>query len=263
MPRNDKTPATAGTNLDEASQLLDKADELDHRATQLEQRALELENRLGGPSKDATAKSTDITVVLDRSGSMEATRDDAIGSFNSFLDEQRSVEGEAAISLVQFDDQYELVYEGRPLADAPKLTDETFCPRGMTALLDAVGRTIVRTDGRLAKSKKIPQLVVFVILTDGRENASREFTRSQVFKMIREHEEKHGWRFIYLGANQDAIAEAAKLGVSGERAMYYDIDRMGSAQGILGKKISAYRRSSDTKDLSFTERERRSAKESE
>lgn len=166
---------------------------------------------------------TDITVVLDRSGSMSSVADDTIGGFNRFLADQKAVPGFATITLVQFDDQYDVVIDAKPIADAAALTRETFVPRGSTALLDAIGKTIVRTGQRLAAMSEgdRPANVLFVIITDGFENASREYSRDKVFAQISEQRSKYNWQFMFLGANQDAIAEATKLGMSAGSSLTY------------------------------------------
>jgi hypothetical protein len=122
---------------------------------------------------------TDVTVILDRSGSMEAIQSDVIGGFNRFLRDQQHESGECRLTLVQFDDQYDVVYTARSIADAPRLMDHTFQPRGSTALLDAIGRTIDATGARLAalSESNRPDRVMLVIVTDGLENASTEYTR--------------------------------------------------------------------------------------
>ena len=124
----------------------------------------------------------DITIILDRSGSMESVKDDTIGGFNSFLAEQQKVAGEAVLSLVQFDDQYEVVYQDKDIRAADRLTEATFQPRGMTALLDAVGRTINAVGQRLASLPETerPDKVVLVIMTDGFENSSHEFSAAKI-----------------------------------------------------------------------------------
>ncbi len=253
----------SGTEQIEAvEKQLDKAEELLKRAEKLEKRANEIEGRFESgkaPAVTTAARPTDITVVLDRSGSMEAIKSDTIGSFNSFLAEQRKVTGRTAVTLVQFDDQYESVYEGRPLDDTPDLTDDTFVPRGMTALLDAIGKTIVRTDERFARQDDPAELVIFVILTDGMENASVEYDRKKIFKLIRNRERERNWQFIFLGANQDAIAEAGNIGIASERAMTYDADHIGNASFALARKVVRYRSSGKTLDLAFTPQERHEA----
>jgi Mg-chelatase subunit ChlD len=175
---------------------------------------------------------TDITIVLDRSGSMRSVKDDTIGGYNTFLKTQRDAKvGACRVSLVQFDDRYEMVYPPRLVAEAPELTDETFVPRGWTALLDAIGKTIVDTGERykaMPKSER-PGKVLFVIITDGGENSSTEYNREQVFKMIAEQRNAWKWDFIFLGANQDAIQAGASLGLSFGKSMNYASNAMGTS----------------------------------
>jgi len=165
----------------------------------------------------------EIVCVIDRSGSMEAIRTDAIGGFNTFVEEQRKVPGEAAITFTQFDTEYEVVYTNKPLADVPALDASTYVPRGMTALLDAIGRTINDLGARLEKTDENdrPEKVIFIILTDGHENASHEFTRDKVFEMITHQKEKYGWEFIFLAAGQDAIATGMGLGIDAKDAVNF------------------------------------------
>lgn len=188
---------------------------------------------------------TDINIVLDRSGSMEAVKSDTIGGFNSFLSEQKAVEGEATITLVQFDDVYEEVYKAVPIAEAKPLDTETFVPRGWTALLDAIGRTIIDTGKRLAsiKEEERPENVIFVILTDGLENASREFDRQRISEMISHQRDVYNWEFVFLGANQDAIATAGDMGITQANALTYAANPAGTqaAFGSVAKNVAAYR----------------------
>jgi uncharacterized protein YegL len=155
---------------------------------------------------------TDITVVLDRSGSMEACRAEAQGGLNAFVEKQKAEPGEANFTLVQFDNEYECVHAGVPIKDVPELT---LVPRGMTALHDALGRAINETGTRLAASAEDerPELVVFVVVTDGEENSSHEFKGAQVKEMIERQERDYNWKFTYLGANQDAFATGGSIGV--------------------------------------------------
>ena len=163
---------------------------------------------------------TDITVVLDRSGSMASVADDTRGGFDTFVADQKKAPGEAVLTLVQFDDTYEFVYNARPIRDIGKLE---FVPRGSTALLDAIGRAINETGDRLRKMRESdrPGKVVFVIITDGQENASHEFTKAKVNDMISHQRNQYKWEFVFLGANQDAIQEASAIGISGLNAMTY------------------------------------------
>ena len=166
---------------------------------------------------------TDVTVILDRSGSMEAIASDVIGGFNQFLTDQQRQPGECRLTLVQFDDQYEVVYLARPIADASRLTAKTFEPRGSTALLDAIGRTIDTTGARLAAlpEEERPNRVLLVIITDGEENASVDYTRDRVFNMISSQQDVYGWSFLFLAANQDAIAEAATVGIAAQQSLNF------------------------------------------
>jgi Mg-chelatase subunit ChlD len=174
--------------------------------------------------------STYITIVLDRSGSMEEIAKQTIAGFNSFLKEQQSVKGDAKITLVQFDHEYQPVYEAIDIHIAPELTRKTYVPRGMTALLDAIGTTIksTREKIKLMKEHERPSKLIFVVITDGHENHSRYFSRKDIFNKISKMEEKHKWQFVFLGANQDAIDEAGRLGVKAHKAMTYAADSMGT-----------------------------------
>lgn len=173
---------------------------------------------------------TDITMILDRSGSMGSIATETIEGFNRFLQEQRLLPGRACLTLVQFDDLYEVLYLGRDLNDVPNLDYDTFQPRGATALLDAIGMSI-----RLATSRVLvvppqdrPTQVIFVILTDGLENASNRFERRLVFDMIRHQRQTNNWTFLFLGANQDAISEAGSLGIPEQAAMTFESDQRGT-----------------------------------
>ena len=164
---------------------------------------------------------TDITVILDRSGSMESIAADVIRGFNTFLADQQHQPGDCRLTLVQFDDRYEVLYTGRPIADASELTRETFVPRGTTALLDAIGRTIDATGDRLgvlAEAER-PDRVLVVIFTDGLENASTDYSREQIFGMISRQQDVYHWSFLFLAANQDAVAEGAKVGIAAQHSL--------------------------------------------
>ena len=155
----------------------------------------------------------EIIAILDRSYSMTDMGDEPIGGFNSFVEEQKKLPGKASISLVLFDHLYELIYQGKNLSKAPKLTKKIYTPRGTTALLDAVGRTIVSQAERFKKMRKAikPESVIVVIITDGMENASSDFTKAKVKELVEKYE-KENWNFIFLGANMDAFAEGYQLG---------------------------------------------------
>jgi Mg-chelatase subunit ChlD len=160
---------------------------------------------------------TEIISIIDRSGSMASIVRDAIGGFNTFLADQKTVPGEARMTLALFDDKYEVLYAGKALADAEPLTDKTFVPRGGTALLDAIGRTL-NDQGARIKAEGWADKVIVCILTDGGENQSREFRQDQIKTMV-QHAEGHGWSFVFLAANQDAFAVGAGYGFSGATTM--------------------------------------------
>lgn len=148
----------------------------------------------------------EILVVADRSGSMNTIRDEAIGGFNNFLDSQKSVKGAANLTLVLFDDRYEVPFNSVKLKDVEPLTAATFIPRGMTALYDAVGKALAELEA------KAPEKAVICILTDGAENASQEYTHERVQERVKAAEDR-GWEFVFLAANIDAKAAGASLGI--------------------------------------------------
>ena len=159
---------------------------------------------------------THISVLLDRSGSMGSVQDDTIGGFNTFLKDQKEDKSECTFSLIQFDHKYEVVVDFEKIQEISELTKKTYIPRGATALLDALGTSISQTGQKLNEmvEEDRPEKVLFIILTDGEENSSVEYTRDQIMEKIKHQEEKYNWKFIYLGANQDAIQESAKYGIS-------------------------------------------------
>ena len=163
---------------------------------------------------------TDITVVLDRSGSMASVAKDVVGGFNKFVEEQKKAKGSATFTLIQFDTEYEFVHRS---VDIQKVSKLEFQPRGCTALLDAMGEAIVDTGERLKNMRECdrPSKVIFVIITDGQENASKEYKKYQINEMIKLQREVYGWEFVFLAANQDAIGEAHSLGISANTAMNY------------------------------------------
>lgn len=202
---------------------------------------------------------TDITLVVDRSGSMEGVRLEAERGVNAFVEEQAALPGEALVTLVQFDTEYEFLHRG---VHASSLPPYVLKPCGMTALLDAFGRSLQETHHRLAQlnEDETPGLVVFVVMTDGLENASREFSRSAVRKLIRRHREQ-GWRFTFLGANQDAFAEAGSLGISSHSSMRFDESKSSEAWLSASSKLTRMRRQAQSGEVvqdEFTLEERES-----
>ena len=154
---------------------------------------------------------TEIAVILDRSGSMHNIRQDMIGGFDAFIDEQRREPGELRVSLYQFDDKFEVVYQGKPAHEVGKLE---LMPRGNTALLDAVGKATVMFGERLnaMPEDERPGAVIVMVITDGQENASKEYTKGQVQTLIRKQEEQYNWKYLYLGADAAGFAEAHDQG---------------------------------------------------
>jgi hypothetical protein len=190
---------------------------------------------------------THISVILDRTGSMEEICDDTIGGFNAFLGEQKKQKGKATLTLVQFDSQdpYEVIHRFKAIGEVPELTRETYVPRAATPLLDALGRGINDLGKGLAKLKGDgkPGKVIFAVVTDGLENASREFSRKQVMKMIREKKENDGWQFVFLSADLDAVDEARDLGVSIDASLAYEKNAKGTrdAWNSLSKSAVKFR----------------------
>lgn len=170
-----------------------------------------------------------LVCILDRSGSMHDLATDTIGGYNAFLEKQKAAEGEAELTTVLFDDEYEFLLERQPLAKVPELTEKEYFARGSTALLDAVGKTIMSTAGSMKKEGICPERrkVLFMIMTDGKENASREYSRETIKNMITEAQEKYGWQFIFMGANIDSFAEAHSLGIDSKNAMNYEASGRG------------------------------------
>lgn len=205
----------------------------------------------------------DISIVLDRSGSMESIREDVIGGFNTFLDSQQKVSGDCTISLYQFDDVYETVYEGKDIKNASELTKETYVPRNMTALLDAIGKTINKTGNRLSelKEENRPSKVIFVIQTDGLENASKEFTKDKIFEMIKHQRENYNWEFVFLGANQDAIATATSYGINRNASYTYAGTSKGVNMAYNAINCSVTRARTSNSSVSFTDQERKEQEE--
>lgn len=163
---------------------------------------------------------TDITVILDRSGSMSSVRKDMEGGLNQFFDDQKKVPGRCVASLFQFDTEHDVVFSGMNISDVPKVE---LVPRGGTALLDAIGRTLAVLGERFKAmpEHERPGKVIVIIVTDGQENSSLEFRLDAIKKAIETQRDTYKWEFVFLGANQDAIQEAAQLGVVGANAMTY------------------------------------------
>ena len=176
-------------------------------------------------------KTTELVFIIDRSGSMSGLEGDTIGGFNSMLKEQQSVDGRALVTTVLFDDEYELLHNRVDIRNVKPLTEKDYNTRGSTALLDAIGKTIhnIRKAQKEASEEDRPEKVIFFIITDGQENASRRYTFPMIQERISHYRKKHGWEFLFFGANMDAIAEAAKIGIDANRAHSYRSDHAGTA----------------------------------
>lgn len=192
---------------------------------------------------------THISIILDRTGSMEMIRDDLIGGFNAFLREQKDLREKATLTLVQFDSQdpYEVIHNFVPLSDAVELTRASYVPRASTPLLDAMGRGINGLERKLTgiEDGKRPSKVIMVIVTDGRENASQEFNQEQIKKMVEEKQEKDGWQFVFLSADLEAIVNARQIGVPYGSTLAFDKTFKGNtyAWSSLSERVAECRES--------------------
>jgi Mg-chelatase subunit ChlD len=190
---------------------------------------------------------THMTIILDRSGSMESIRDDIIGGFNAFVEEQKQQHGKATLTLVQFDtqDPYDVVVQFKPIQSISTLTRETYVPRASTPLLDALGRGINDLGGSLSRMREDerPSKVVLVIITDGQENSSREFNRDKVVRMIKDRSEKDNWQFVFLSADLAAIGDAMSYGIQADSALLFEKSRRrtATAYASLTALMSDYR----------------------
>lgn len=202
---------------------------------------------------------TEIIFIVDRSGSMSSIQRDMIGGFNSFIKEQLKLPTDCKVSFYQFDTydpKVEVVYERRPLKEVPELNTETFVPRGGTPLLDAVATVVKRVEKRLDEAYEFdrPEKVLVVVITDGEENSSTEWNRDQVKQIIETKEEKNKWEFVYLGANQNAWAVGATMGMKASSTLAYVASAGGtdSMWKSLSDKTAKYRCSADvTRGIEF------------
>lgn len=188
---------------------------------------------------------TEIVFILDRSGSMSGLEKDTIGGFNSLIEKQKKEEGNAYISTVLFDNDSEVLHDRVPLDKIQPMTDKEYFVRGCTALLDAVGGAIhhIGNVHRYARPEDVPGKTLFIITTDGMENASRRYTADKVKAMISRQKEKYGWEFLFLGANIDAVSTASKFGIERDMAVDYNCDKEGTALNyeVLSDTISQVR----------------------
>ena len=189
---------------------------------------------------------TELVMILDRSGSMGALESDTIGGYNSMLKKQRETDGEVLVSTVLFDDCSEVLYDRVPLEKMPQMTDREYYVRGCTALLDAVGGAIhhIGNVHKYAREEDRPEKTIFVITTDGMENASRRYSCPEVRRMVEHEQEKYGWEFLFLGANMDAISAARSFGIRQDRAVRYACDSAGTSLNfaVVGGAIAKARK---------------------
>ncbi len=174
---------------------------------------------------------TELVFILDRSGSMSGLERDTIGGFNSLIEKQRKEPGCALVSTVLFDNTSEVIHDRIPITEVPQMTEKDYYVRGCTALLDAVGGAIhhIGNVHKYARKEDVPEKTLFVITTDGMENASHRYTYKKIQAMIHRQQERYGWEFLFLGANIDAAAEAERFGIDASRAANYHSDEQGTA----------------------------------
>ena len=182
---------------------------------------------------------TELVFILDRSGSMAGLERDTVGGFNAMIEKQRRQEGDCYVSTLLFDDESEVLHDRVRLCEVPKMTEDDYTVRGCTALIDAIGGAIrhIGNIHKYARTEDVPEHTLFVITTDGQENASRRFTSDEVKEMIERQKEKYGWEFLFIGANIDAVETAARYGISRDRAVNYNADREGT--DILYRSVAS------------------------
>ena len=173
---------------------------------------------------------TEMVFILDRSGSMSGLESDTIGGYNSLIEKQKNENGEAVVTTVLFDDQYEMIHDHADIQKIKSMDNKTYFARGSTALLDAIGKTINHVGNRYkyAPDNEVPDKTMVVIITDGYENASKEYKLDKVRGMIEHQKEKYNWEFLFLGANIDAVQTAGSFGIAPDRAVTYEADSMGT-----------------------------------
>lgn len=182
---------------------------------------------------------TELVFILDRSGSMSGLESDTIGGFNAMIDKQKKQDGKCFVSTVLFDNVSEMLHDRVKLTDIKPMTDREYTVRGCTALIDAIGGAIhhIGNVHKYARPEDVPEHTIFVITTDGMENASHKYSSDKVKKMIERQKERYGWEFLFIGANIDAVETAAQYGISKDRAVNYNADEVGTH--ILYESVSA------------------------
>ena len=195
---------------------------------------------------------TELVFILDRSGSMSGLESDTIGGFNAMIEKQKKEEGEAYVSTILFDNRSEVLHDRIRLSKVPKMTTEDYNVQGCTALVDAIGGAIhhIGNIHKYARKEDVPAHTMFIITTDGQENASCQYRISDVRKMIQVQKEKHGWEFLFIGANIDAVETAAGFGIERNRAVNYHADHEGTRilYNTISAPISAMRKNQSISD---------------
>ena len=189
---------------------------------------------------------TEIVFILDRSGSMAGLEADSIGGFNAMVEKQRKEPGEAFLSAVLFNQESAVIYDRVDIRKVEPMTDRQYSVGGSTALLDAIGGAVhhIANVHKYAREEDRPGKTVFVITTDGMENASRRYSYPEVQRMVRHEQEKYGWEFLFLGANMDAISAARSFGIREDRAVRYACDSVGTSLNfaVTAQAISGFRK---------------------
>ena len=173
---------------------------------------------------------TELVFILDRSGSMAGLESDTVGGFNAMIEKQKKKDGECYVSTVLFDTESRVIHDRLRLADVPKMKEEDYAPGGCTALMDALGDAVKHIGNihKYARREDVPEHTLFVITTDGMENASRRYDAEGVRALIKRQKERFGWEFLFLGANIDAVETAARYGIDGSRAVNFHSDSRGT-----------------------------------
>lgn len=204
---------------------------------------------------------SEVIIVLDRSGSMESVKSDIEKGFKSFINKQKKEKGECNVSLYQFDDKYDTVFENRNIKNIGELNLQ---PRGWTALLDAIGITIDAVGSRLRSTSESerPETVIILVLSDGQENSSKRYTRSCIQNMVKHQTQKYNWHFVFVGANQDAVLTGEQYGFKGESSLTFAANSVGvaNAYSALSKGVSSMRTSNIA--YAFSSDERKASMES-
>ena len=202
---------------------------------------------------------TDITVLLDRSGSMYSCRNDVLGGLNNFIRDQQKIEGACKFTLIQFHSMnpQEKIYDAVDLRKISGIT--TFNPGGGTPLLDALGLSIVETGARLraVPEHERPGKVIFVVITDGEENASHRYKKPKIAEMVKEQQDRYAWDFVFLGANMDGISEGQSVGMLYANSATFDVSNIGATIRTTGAKLATYRMTGNKTDLNYTVAERK------